>query len=426
MWIKFKLLFDNPNFKKIFYGCFTVVLAIILITLPTLSIINNFQSNYIIAFNRDPNSGTREAFDTTVIDTPGYSPQHHVLEVANNDRMISSVTKNKNTIGYVSLGTIGNFDSLTGEFILNSELENDIKVLDYQADGPNGTNPSANFYSPSLTNIENGNYEPQRPFSQFFRVDYGTNEANILDVYYDKSSNTFKTSSTYNLMSLAPSEKLSYLFYEWILYSSEASKVIASFGNVDLNSAGKKNFTKTTYFSYVNLMWPTVDAAINDAKNTRIELIGSTSSAEIIKKEAQLFTFLVSNVIYSYQTGIDLNNLWINQLYISVNYQYYFSFNFNGSGDAFKRNVPGTNQSWIGYQSREYNQSEITSWGWTDSTLNHYRTNVYTEFAIDALAIIANTKNSTLDSISGIRQSELYKIYATNEAITWENIALDR
>ncbi|NOQ50229.1 MAG: hypothetical protein GQ557_01005, partial [Mycoplasmataceae bacterium] len=302
---KIKLWFNKPIAKKVLVILSLIFLAFLIIAPITLIFTtNNF--NQIYAYNRDTNSGTYEAFNEKVLDADGYqeennldkSPKnsYNVMEVSSNDRMISNVSRNKNTIGYVSIGTIGSFDE-DGIFI-KDEQYSDFDVLNFSTTtNENGVDI---VIEPTYENIIDETYEPTRSFNEFFRVpnpnsSKRTDESEILLLTPQEStdaSNSYWNTSEVDgdiLISLSNEEKLSFAYYEWILYSQTAADIIKEEGEIiqqdrpnllepnEAKVAGNQLY-EILYGIPLNLSELTPD----DHEVINIEQVGSTSVQSLI------------------------------------------------------------------------------------------------------------------------------------------------
>ncbi len=407
MWIKIKLFFNKPITRRTTYSIFALLILAVFLVPTTLSFIA-FNKGDVFAYTRDHSSGTFEAFDEKVLgNDETATPQKfskNVMEVSSNDRMVSDVQANANTIGYVSLGTIGTFNE-AGEFGKNSTYD-DISILSFEEQFPNEAN------------IKEGTYGPSRNFNQFFRVENGTPEAEILKIQpVVNKTNGVKTTywntndvNSSEVQGLSNEEKLSYAYYQWILHSPEAEKIIEADG--EISNDGNKWAPGTTLAVETELM----EILYSDDvlvefdgfdKKVKIEQVGSTS---------------VQAIITDFET---LLSPYLNE------YNVYLSHVQNGSGDASKVSPPpGTSSPYIGFQSREPQNDgktfEYSAWGYKDID-ELQKSNAYNAFAIDAIAIIANNdglmiNNGQVDiAINNITEEIIRKIYYDG-SLSWQEL----
>lgn len=390
MKLKLKILWDS-SILKVFLVLILFALIILAIIIP--SIINPRPKNSIIAFNRDANSGTREAFVNEVLDynnrSYSFSPGFNVREVKNNDSMIRSVSSNKNTIGYVSFGTVAYFDNDGNPHLKQEYIDMNLNFAYFSEDD--------NKISPTLENIQNKIY-PSRNFNAFFRVQKNSDEANILDYDYQYWLNLSENNNNYEFRVNEIYEmnndtlKASYLFYSWLIYSTEAEEFIENLGEIPYSTDERIDFTPLMFEKYVD------DVNMNLENEIIVEIVGSTSAYSITRELSNVFKNEI-NEYFSYDN-------------------FKFSFSMNGSKDAFSENVPGTISPYIGLQSREASDDELLSWGWNiDNQKNYF------SFVIDAILVIYNTKdNISNDEILYVNSDSLNKLYSDDKYYEYNDI----
>ncbi len=367
--------------KIIWESTITRVMLIILLIIALLlaiilpSTLSARPKDSVTAFNRDATSGTREAFVEKVLqsDMDDFSPGSNVLEASNNESMIRSVERNRYSTGYVSFGTVAEFDK-DGKAILKESM-NPNKIGFTTLDG----------IDPDKENILSGDYSGQRNFNMFFRVKKDSNEYNITN--YDFNTNTITT----DVSSLSDTLKASYLFYNWALYSTEANDYIT-------NESGELPFNSSTIDFTADYIKTYVDNTNLNSDKIRIEIIGSTSANEIAEGLTKIFEDDI-NTIYG-SNSIE------------------FVIATNGSGDAFKTTVPGVDEPYIGLQSREAKATELSSWGYDGIDPKTYHA-----FAIDAILIIYNKEHLGDKTIKyDVNHEDLNNLYESNDYIQWENV----
>ncbi len=365
---KIKYWLKTPKGKLIITNTISI-LVVCAILLPFI-IFNPSSSNNnsIVAYNRDSNSGTRAAFEEFIGLEDDDIFSENVQEKASNDAIISAISQGKNSIGYVSYSTI--FDS-------EENIKENLKVLDI-----NGINPTDPLY------------EAKRPFNIFFRVpqeeievykdNLVINDPSIwITSDYDTSS--FST-SWFNDKSDNEKEQLliSYLFYNWMLFSYSANQIFDYPYNVPLSVS-----RETDIIAITNFVESTSNLVSGYSNSLKIYSQGSTSVVSI-----------VNELFYNEDFGLknELEEVYFDEVV-------YDTGAHDGSGDAFKeKKVNGSeNDSFLGFQSRGMEYSEVESWGYVfdegdlssdgfysylpDSNLDDI---LYTTFETDILAFIIN------------------------------------
>ncbi len=418
MWTKTKLFFNKPIAKRTVYSIFVFIILAVFLVPTTFSFIA-FNKGDVFAYTRDHSSGTFEAFDKKVLGNEDNSePQKfskNVFEVSSNDRMVSNVQANANTIGYVSLGTIGTFND-DDKFIKDS-IYDDISILAY-----NGVSPEKkDNIALNKDDLANPNkYSPSRNFNQFFRVEKGTTEAEILKVQptinEKNNSNyiywTIGGASIEELNGLSNEEKISYAYYQWILHSPAAEKIIETDGEISIGEEKwSDDETIKAEKELMQILYGEVDLKEFDGfdKKVKIVQVGSTS---------------VQAIITDFETKLSP---------IANEYNVYLSHVQNGSGDASKVNPPaGTSAApYIGFQSREPQSDgktfEYSTWGYS-SLEELEKSNAYNPLAIDAIAIIANNDGLTIKDdqnnnvvINNITEKIIRQIYYEGN-LSWQDL----
>ncbi len=358
---------------------FVLMLAIIL---P--SILNARPKGSVIAFNRDVTSGTREAFVEKVLeqDPDEFSPGKNVLEASNNESMIKATLKNEYSTGYVSFGTVAEFDE-TGKAVLKDGI--DSSKLSFA---------TLNSVSPDKANIIDGTYSGQRNFNMFLRVENESPDYAITT--YDFENNTMID----DVSSLDDSLKASALFYNWIIYSQEALEVFENgYPELDIDPSGELPITTDRYVmdeDYLNTYIK--NTQITD-DHIRIEVVGSSSASAVMEELSEVFEHEVNSI---YSDSLE------------------FVIATNGSGDAFKKSIPGVENSYIGMQSREAKDEELSNWGY-DSVDDL----TYHPFAIDAILVIYNNEhlsNEDKQTSYNVTSEDLNNLYQSNEIVMWEDL----
>lgn len=441
-WIK------QVNFKKLLIVFLLIlVLVFFILSLVFSLVVNNVN---IYAYNRDANSGTREAFNTAInFDPENDKYSENVFETNGNDMMFDRVSKTKNSIGYVSLDT----------------LYDDAGNVTYEGIKPLGT---TNVPNPEdiKDNIEN--YEAKRPFNVFFRVPQSTSEKlHLTDNLYINSSEAssegqdnifsenFVIPDSWNL----PSDSyqvndeyeakfaVSYLFFNWIFYSNEAKDLL------DL-AYEPINLTKYSYFDSFPQQGEE-DVIENYIENTGLDdyFANHYDKDNPLKISTQGSTSVVSS----------LNTLMLDEeegfINVLENHDLYITYEqvHLGSGDAFKNSTPASEEIFLGFQSRGFDPKEITGdeWGYDleatqnyDSVnledftvdLNEEATNgfynplalsengsdlLYGTFYIDAIVFIINDEiesdlGLSANDINWIDVEGVYQIYTQN--VTWDDL----
>ncbi|BDU67656.1 MAG: hypothetical protein TYPL_3090 [Candidatus Tyloplasma litorale] len=375
--LKLKIICDS-NIFRVIMSIFIIICLALVIILP--SILNARPSWSVMAFNRDSSSGTREAFAEKVLDNDSFSPGFNAREVRNNDAMINAVASNGPSVGYVSFGTIAEFEN--DKPVLKKEFSDKHPNIDFASFESQNENGEWEKYEPTLNNIKSSNY-PSRNFNSFFRVRNGEDESTILNFDYDywKNQNTDVSYIDTNNNNL----KGSYLFYSWMNYSTKAGEIIEEDGEISTDLAdmgGRIDFTKSTIENYTN------DVNLEKGSHISVEIVGSTSATSVVTSLTKYF-----------------------QEAISPWFDYNFVIATNGSGDAFKEAVPGATDAYIGLQSREASEDELKSWGWTENS------NSYNAFAIDAILIIYNTNNTNYDERPTTNSEILNELYTNNKHV---------
>lgn len=366
MKVKLRIIWES-RIAKVILISFVVFCFALIIILP--SVLNGRKHGELIAYNRDATSGTREAFAEKVLneDPDTFTPGKNVLEASNNESMIKSVSKNKYSTAYVSAGTIVN---MTDDSVAVKDGKKNIGISSF------------NGVTPTLNNIKNNYYEPQRNFNAFFRVEANSQESKIINWQAEDVSY------------LSDDLKASYAFYYWFEYSNEAANLINEGSEIAYDFDRERiDISKSDLDFYIN-------KTKLDSNDIRIEIVGS-SSAQASMEELT-----------------DYAEEQLSILYPEVNFEFIVAT--NGSGDAFSKKVPGTTGSdYIGMQSREAKPSEYEEWGYT---IDNY-SNVYKPFAIDAIIIIYNNQHlSEKDIILNTTQERMDKLYTSDDLLQFDEV----
>ncbi|BDV02314.1 MAG: hypothetical protein HPAVJP_2030 [Candidatus Hepatoplasma vulgare] len=405
----------------------------------------------IYAYNRDANSGTREAFNTAIdFDSQNDKYSENVFETNGNDMMFDRVAKTKNSIGYVSLDTL--YDDA------GNVSRDGIKPLGTTA-VPNPKDIKENIQ----------NYEAKRPFNVFFRIPQDVSEyLHLPDNLYINSSEA-SSNGIDNIFSenfVIPSSwdlppdvyqvndeyeakfAVSYLFFNWIFYSNEAKDLM------DL-AYEPINLTKYSYFDSIPQSGEE-DVVENYIENTGLDdyfSSGGYDENNRLKITTQGSTSVVSllNTLMTDEEEGFISILEDHNLYITYEQVHL------GSGDAFKNSTPTSSEIFLGFQSRGFEDEEITGddWGYDlDLTQTYDLVNqddfvvdlnseilsgfynplalyengsylLYGSFYIDAIVFIINDEiesNEGLDSsdIGYIDVKGVKDIYTNN--VTWDDL----
>ncbi len=383
--LKLRIIWE-ATITRIIIAVTLVVLLLLAIILP--SMLTSRPKGSVLAFNRDASSGTREAFVKKVLDVDDdlWTPGSNVREVRNNDAMITFVQREKNSVGYVSFGTVAEFDEAGNPLLRDRPGAENISFTTF------------NGVIPTYDNIMTGEYEAARNFNLFFRVVEGSAEAEILN--YDWTNFALDQSSMNEVNSTenANDLKVAYLFYSWIMGSQEAYDIVNESGelpysyiedataglDVDLDD---NTFTERT--PWFNDTWAesTIDKYVKSMDietGILIEIVGSTSATAVMTDLTETFDEVVSTAY-----GLSEKDLE-------------FVLVTNGSGDAMKTSIPGADHPFIGMQSKDQSADGFEGWGnyaFEDGT---YNDKVYSSFAKDAILMIYNT-----DGVKGIEPATL-------------------
>ncbi len=406
---KFKIWISSNGGKITLSSIIVFLIMMIPIIILSIALVTKSPTNgtTINAYNRDASSGTREAFEEAInFDSEVDKYSNNVNEVSSNDQMMERVKKDQHGFGYSS------YESA----IANEE---DFTILRF------------NGIDLTRDNILNGDYDAIRPFNMFFRTpdslldEYGYDEVygKLYDNLYINSNevnsgnslniwdNGFDMSGFNNLEELNDEFYLSWAFYNWVLYSSEAQEEILSLGF---------NYSNITYDS-VNMLDNFLVNTNLSSKEIQLKTIGSTS---VLSSLGKLLND-ADNGFISIISSID-NTIKINHDSAHL-----------GSGEAFSDN--GDSNSYLGFQSRGMKESELTE-RWIDVneignvlTTNGFYDSTsilredyfpYATFENDAVAfLINNNLTFTFNDIKmkpiGITAEGVKSIY-TNSNTTYE------
>ncbi len=382
--LKLRIIWESSLTKALL-----VIVSVILLGLAIIlpSVLTSRGKDSVYAYNRDATSGTREAFVKKVLnaDEDTWSPGANVREVRNNDAMITFVKRQKNSVGYVSFGTVAQFDE-SGNPVMKEHTDSNVSFATFEG------------VLPTEENIMNSNYAAARDFNIFFRLEKDSSEYEITK--YDFETPNDIDINKINTNSNAEDLKAAYLFYNWIIHSQESLNIIET-GYTSNGPTGELP-------AVGNHDWTTdLDTIVNDyvaememtkSFNYNIEIVGSTSATALMTELANEFDDEMTEMF-----GLSNDQLKI-------------TLSTNGSGDAFKTSVPGADHPFIGMQSRDAKESELESWGYDSAdplTYNH--------FAKDAILIIYNNNNVELEEGQYLNttQSQLYDLYTNNDEMTY-------
>ncbi len=361
---KMRIFFDS-TIVRIVTAIFMVFILILAIILP--SALTSRPKGSVLAFNRDASSGTREAFVKKVLDVDDdlWTPGSNVREVRNNDAMITFVQREKNSVGYVSFGTVAKF------------LDDGTPVLKERPGAENISFTTYNGVVPTKQNI-NGTgpeeYEAARNFNMFFRVENGSDEYSITGYDWDTNTIGDVNLSTINSVENSNDLKVSYLFFNWVTRSAEAYNTIDDSGEIPFSSVWEGN-GETSREEWFNWGSSPIEKYVENmgVKNEHItiEIVGSTSCTSVMTELTHVFDEVVSERYGLGEKDLD------------------FVLVTNGSGDAVKDVIPGADHPFIGMQSKD-GKFEGEFGYEMDGSEVMYDTNVYTSFAIDAILMIYN------------------------------------
>ncbi len=425
--LKIRIFLESSFFKM---ASITLLVILILSAILLPSILTSRPKDSVLAFNRDATSGTREAFVEKVIEPEDWdsdangkfkevwSPGKNVREVRNNDAMITFVQRELNSVGYVSFGTVAEFD----------EDGNPVKRTDR-----NGMDKIefATFENvmPTRDAVLGGDYSAARNFNMFFRVFEGSDEQMITN--YDWEANTIDEASIDAVDSTDNSNdlKAAYFFFNWVTHSTEAAEIIDESGELSFSTIDTRedwmgegvvvdengNIISADLSSSEKFTTYIDNTGVNDESNILIEIVGSTSATALM---TDLTNFFDEALTTAYGWSDD---------------KLQFVIATNGSGDAVSKSAPaGTDHPFIGMQSKDQDKEGLDEWGTSyaneDGT---YDSTVYTPFAKDAILIIYNSRNiqewfpelSVEDGdMLNTNQEELYELYTNNEYLTYEDL----
>ncbi len=407
--LRLRIIWD-ATITKVILIVTLVVLLVLAIVLP--SILTARPDGSILAFNRDATSGTREAFVEKVLQTDKktWTPGSNVREVRNNDSMITFVEREKNSVGYVSFGTVAEFDE-AGNPILRTDRNGMDHIAFTEYEG----------VAPTYDAIFSGEYGAARNFNAFFRVVEGSNEYQITN--FDWASMTIDDASleAVNTTGHANDLKAAYLFFNWIQSSTEAYEVIEESGEIPYSPTESNGGTRIDYFNTDDWGSSVVDTfvttmGIHKDEQILIEIVGSTSATALMTDLTNRFDDEVSEAY-----GLEEDELK-------------FVVATNGSGDAVSETVPGTDHSYIGMQSKDQSADGFEGWG--DYLVDEeYNEKVYASFAKDAILIIYNTSNlsqelkdviaSSESGLLNVEKETLYDLYTYNEYMYYEDLFIE-
>lgn len=361
---KLKYFSKEKNLKKSLLILFLVFVIVIVLVLIILSFfINNIN---LYAYNRDSNSGTREAFEESIdFNSEEDKYSENVFEVSGNDIMFSKVAQTSNSIGYVSLDTAYKED---GE-----PSRDGIKILGTEA-----------IHNPEDIEDNIADYDAKRPFNVFFRVSkdlssrlhlsdnlyinskYASSknqQANIWDKDFiippewNLSEDTYTVTNDYQAKFA-----LSFLFFNWLLYSNDSNSILSLFYkplNEEVFSFFDTNTNSLDDPFQVYLDHTGLDEYLDfTSENNRFE-ISTQGSTSVVSS--------LNDLMYDEENG-----------FIKICEDYGFYINYEqlhlGSGDAFKNNLATSSEIFLGFQSRGFKDEEPTGsdWGYTEEDIKGF------------------------------------------------------
>lgn len=395
--VKIKIFIGSKTFKVIL-SIFSIMVLSAVMVIPSILTMRPKWS--AISFSRDATSGTRQAFVEKVLlsDPKEFSPGANVREAKNNESMIKLVVNNRNSISYVSFGTVAHFNQ-NNEAALKENFNK--KSINYATLGG---------VEPNRENLKNGSYPATRDFNIFLRVDKESEESELLNSTWDGKESEFTNPKSESLKKIDNNLKASYLFYSWAYLSNQADELLKIESEVSSTNP-KIDFTPEIVNSYVDAVALDKDAKI------MIEIVGSSSARKVLD-------------LLSTDRDKSFGNIAENDWAFS---KIEFIKATNGSGDAFRKTIAGTINPFIGLQSRAPGEIELSKWNWTkengvsdkDETKKPYN-----NFAIDALLVIYNTKslndkvrrNIEIEIGDGKSPNTLNNLYSLNEFMGFNEI----
>ncbi len=364
----------SNSIVKLFLTTSLVILIFTILLTPML-ILSFSMNNNIKAYNRDGNSGTYEVFTEKALSKEKEEKfGSDAIMVSSNDKMLSSVIANTNTIGYVSAGTIiSEFDE-NGLPVLYDKYD-DLAILSFDEETPNSEYET-------ISKNEKGELNPDYPVKRDFSIFWRGNPE-LLEYIWDGGYEQDDYDQI-KVISENEEEMAAFGFYNFVIYSMTSWEFIKS----------SPEFNPSLPIEEDKLM--SDDDVINYYTNLGINnlttfLVGSTSVQHSIQ-----------NLIYEFSEIIEEDGIY-----------FLVRTNLTGSGDAFKENDELTTDSYIGFQSRAPKPEELENWNngiYNDDALLFEK--AYNPFAIDPIAIITNFDQDKY--LTRITKSSLRKAYLGN------------
>ncbi len=388
----FRFWINTERGKNIFIGAtsiFVTTIILLAIFIPLLFIYSSKDSSVTtIGYNRDPISGTREAFENSIdFDEENQSFTENVLTVSGNSDMVKKVMQNDNSIGYASFNTVleindeGMYEEIDG-----------INILDF-----NGVDPLESSGLNSSVSNPLSDYKAKRYFNVFFRVDEKYNNLIYDNLYINKdttgnlwtSGGSFidtdneyeQLKSDYKVTNTNAEQVLLYSFayFNWLLFSASANEEITIIYDQGYDYA---NF-EASYNQFLQNIYDnssTNDLITNTSNPVEIITVGSTSVTPTVDLTTRKFATETMQMLETFGSNL----------------QIIFQSNAVGSGDAFNPDPPSvTSHSWVAFQSRSSNDSEESKFNQTfeeniDGAFDIVDNKVYSSFEIDALTFIVS------------------------------------
>lgn len=351
----------------------TTAILMMAIMLPIIFLGKGIQGD-VNAYNRDGNSGTRDAFDSIILKRKDDERNSsNVLEVSGSSTMETRVSQDVKGIGYVSATQVLEINPSFPDSINKLPNKDNIEILNY-----NGIKPTYN----NLTSTSNG-YEAKRKFYTFFRVNHS-----------EESSYGFNGTSWSFPTEVEVEWKAAYMFYVYLGCSSELQNEVPLMSQTScITNLGNRMEMKNHL----------IDSSFN-GKSINLWTAGSTSVVSTLDE-----AFI--------QFKSDFEEVNTNTTITKTS-------SHDGSGDAFKPNSElgsGSDTFHLGFQSRDPKEIEYSSseWGY-GSDLNAITT--ITGYEDEAIVIIVNTNNpaTAKTETHSINQDALRVAYLFGDTLTWD------
>lgn len=430
-----KAWFQTKYFFKSSAGKTTAVVVTILILLSMLIIpmiisLTTGIKDQISPYKRDSHSGTQEAFNELMLDNKDNAVSEYysiyAAEVSSNDKMVSTIEKVDNSIGYVSYGGAVNELDSNNDGILSQE-EQDASpyyILDFYIDSTDNDIDDGTWYSPTDSAY------PARNFNMFWRGDstvfdnVPNNDITDIKLTYNVSTQTWEWTNL-SIMATLPKdtntlvEATAWGVYNFILYGESAWAIIEDHNydnpeqntgdinntkdyNIVVDSNGAPDSVFTQYMTQVVTVFGTGTFDLYTIGSTSV---GATDGG------------LLSDIIEYFRVEI------ANPLGVDYRHQ----DDHSGSGSAFNGTASskgsGSDQAWMGFQSKTAKLSDVQKYYEDDTLTNTEFSVVYNPFVKDQIALIANKDGMSADpDCAGISQTMLQNLYLTNNAYSWAMI----